>query len=110
MLAKILILFCLIHISFALPKEYQPQNSGFFNDEDALFANLQRSKRQFNLQGGGSPGKGLDLSLNARVPVWQSGNARHSFDATGQYAQHLGGPYGNSPPQWGVGGIYTYRF
>ncbi|XP_054740327.1 diptericin A-like [Anastrepha obliqua] len=82
-----------------------------YNENYALEqAEAQRVKRQLNIQGGGSPGKGLDLSVHARVPVWQSGSGRHSFDATGQYAQHLGGRYGNSPPNWGVGGVYTFRF
>ncbi|KAH8401208.1 hypothetical protein KR009_003701 [Drosophila setifemur] len=73
---------------------------------------LHRVRRQFQLNGGGggSPKQGFDLNLNARVPVWQSNNGRHSFDATGQYGQHLGGPYGNSRPQFGGGGVYTYRF
>ncbi|KAH8270812.1 hypothetical protein KR018_005647 [Drosophila ironensis] len=71
-----------------------------------------RVRRQFQLNGGGggSPKQGFDLNLNTRVPVWQSNNGRHSFDATGQYGQHLGGPYGNSRPQWGAGGVYTFRF
>ncbi|KAI8037138.1 diptericin-A [Drosophila gunungcola] len=73
---------------------------------------LQRVRRQFQLNGGGggSSKQGFDLNLNARAPVWQSQNGRHSFDATGSYAQHLGGPYGNSRPQFGAGGVYTYRF
>ncbi|XP_017051549.1 diptericin-A [Drosophila ficusphila] len=75
-------------------------------------APLHRVRRQFQLNGGGggSPKQGFDLNLNTRVPVWQSNNGRHSFDATGQYGQHLGGPYGNSRPQWGAGGVYTFRF
>ncbi|XP_039481958.1 diptericin A [Drosophila santomea] len=73
---------------------------------------LHRVSRQLQLNGGGggSPRQGFDLSLNGRAPVWQSPNGRHSFDATGSYAQHLGGPYGNSRPQWGAGGVYTFRF
>ncbi|XP_037717161.1 diptericin-A [Drosophila subpulchrella] len=73
---------------------------------------LHRVRRQFQLNGGGggSPKQGFDLNLNARAPVWQSHNGRHSFDATGSYGQHLGGPYGNSRPQFGAGGVYTYRF
>nr|AAK17201.1 bactericidal protein diptericin B [Drosophila melanogaster] len=73
---------------------------------------LHRVRRQLQLNGGGggSPKQGFDLSLNGRAPVWQSPNGRHSFDATGSYAQHLGGPYGNSRPQWGAGGVYTFRF
>ncbi|XP_062132081.1 diptericin-A-like [Drosophila sulfurigaster albostrigata] len=72
--------------------------------------NLQRVRRQLNVQGGGSPRQGFDLSINGRAPVWQSNNGRHSLDATGQYSQHLGGPYGNSRPNWGAGAQYTFRF
>ncbi|XP_017077047.2 diptericin A [Drosophila eugracilis] len=75
-------------------------------------APLTRVRRQFQLNGGGggSPKQGFDLSLNTRVPVWTSPNGRHSFDATGSYGQHLGGRYGSSPPQFGGGGVYTFRF
>ncbi|XP_030558299.1 diptericin-D [Drosophila novamexicana] len=69
-----------------------------------------RVRRQLNVQGGGSPRQGFDLSVNGRAPVWQSPNGRHSLDATGQYSQHLGGPYGNSRPNWGAGAQYTFRF
>ncbi|EDW02709.1 diptericin-D [Drosophila grimshawi] len=69
-----------------------------------------RVRRQLNVQGGGSPRQGFDLSVNGRAPVWQSPNGRHSVDATGQYSQHLGGPYGNSRPNWGAGAMYTFRF
>lgn len=71
---------------------------------------LHRERRQLNVQGGGSPRQGFDLSVNGRAPVWQSNNGRHSLDATGQYSQHLGGPYGNSRPNWGAGAQYTFRF
>ncbi|XP_017839297.2 diptericin-A [Drosophila busckii] len=72
----------------------------------------ERVRRQFSLQGGGggSPRQGFDLSLNGRAPVWQSQNGRHSLDALGQFSQHLGGPYGNSRPNWGAGAAYTFRF
>ncbi|XP_030387500.1 diptericin-A-like [Scaptodrosophila lebanonensis] len=62
------------------------------------------------IQGGGSPRQGIDLNVQTRVPVWQSGNGRHSVDALGNYGQHLGGPYGNSRPQWGAGAQYSYQF
>ena len=66
----------------------------------------------FQLQGGGggSPGQGFDFGLQGKAPVWTSDNGRHSVDAYGKYGQHLGGPYGNSQPQWGAGAGYTFRF
>ncbi|TDG47857.1 hypothetical protein AWZ03_005638 [Drosophila navojoa] len=78
--------------------------------EEAELEQLLRTRRQLNVQGGGSPRQGFDLSINGRAPVWQSPNGRHSLDATGQYSQHLGGPYGNSRPNWGAGAMYTFRF
>ncbi|XP_033247423.1 diptericin A [Drosophila miranda] len=86
--------------------------SEFFPDFVDVEVDHPRVRRQWQLQGGGggSPRQGFDLSLNGRAPVWQSPNGRHSFDATGHYGQHLGGPYGNSRPQWGAGGQYTFRF
>ncbi|XP_034477469.1 diptericin A [Drosophila innubila] len=71
---------------------------------------LHRVRRQWKVQGGGGSGQGLDLSVNGRVPVWQSNNGRHSLDATGQYAQHFGGPFGTTRPNWGAGATYTFRF
>ncbi|XP_034650953.1 diptericin-A [Drosophila subobscura] len=84
----------------------------FFPDAIDVEMDHPRVRRQWQLQGGGGggPRQGIDLSLSGRAPVWQSQNGRHSVDATGQYAQHLGGPYGNSRPQFGVGGQYTFRF
>ncbi|XP_050325320.1 diptericin A-like [Bactrocera neohumeralis] len=100
---KVLILFGLLSAVLAFPRD---------DRQDPWRQNPQPPQRQpqFNLQGGGSPKQGIDLSLDTRVPVWQSPNGRHEFDATGQYSQHLGGRYGNSPPNWGVGGQYTFRF
>ncbi|KAI8121168.1 Diptericin-D [Lucilia cuprina] len=59
--------------------------------------------------GGGNQKDGYDFTANVRKNVWESDNGRHSFDVTGGYSQHLGGPYGNSPADRRVGGIYTYR-
>ena len=75
-------------------------------------APLFRPKRQLQLQGGGggSRGQGFDFGLQGKAPVWKSDNGRHQVDATGSYSQHLGGPYGNSKPNWGVGASYTYKF
>lgn len=92
--------------------EWQPNEQELLleEQEQAEPEQLVRLRRQLNVQGGGSPRQGFDLSINGRAPVWQSPNGRHSLDATGQYSQHLGGPYGNSRPNWGAGAMYTFRF
>ncbi|EDW08800.1 uncharacterized protein LOC6578968 [Drosophila mojavensis] len=93
--------------------EWQPNEQELLlleEQEEAEPEQLVRLRRQLNVQGGGSPRQGFDLSINGRAPVWQSPNGRHSLDATGQYSQHLGGPYGNSRPNWGAGAMYTFRF
>ncbi|XP_017868868.1 PREDICTED: uncharacterized protein LOC108617560 [Drosophila arizonae] len=93
--------------------EWQPNEQDLLlleEQEEAEPEQLVRLRRQLNVQGGGSPRQGFDLSINGRAPVWQSPNGRHSLDATGQYSQHLGGPYGNSRPNWGAGAMYTFRF
>ncbi|KAH8275269.1 hypothetical protein KR026_004141 [Drosophila bipectinata] len=108
---------CLISSALAYPYpepqgpiDLQPQPLAYSPDFGNVAMPRVRRQIQLNGGGGGSPKQGFDLNLNTRVPVWQSNNGRHSFDATGQYGQHLGGPYGNSRPQWGAGGVYTFRF
>ncbi|XP_014095141.2 diptericin A [Bactrocera oleae] len=95
MSVKVFILFCFLSSVLAYPANQQDQ-----------WYQPPQTQPQVNLQGGGSPKQGIDLSLDTRVPVWQSSNGRHEFDATGHYSQR----YGNSPPNLGAGGIYTYRF
>ncbi|XP_030387261.1 diptericin A-like [Scaptodrosophila lebanonensis] len=111
MQATFVILLFAISAVLAYPSSYEfdePQEGpDYYADADVA---LSRVRRQLNVQGGGSPGKGIDLSVQGRAPVWQSNNGRHSFDVTGQYGQHFGGPYGNSRPSWGAGGAYTFRF
>lgn len=68
------------------------------------------SDLQLQGQGGGSPGKGFDVSVDGRKNIWNSDNGRHSVDATAGYSQHLGGPYGNSRPDFRGGASYTFRF
>jgi len=53
---------------------------------------------------------GKDFHIQGQAPVWTSDNKRHEFDVAGHYGQHYGGPYGNSPPSYGAGGIYRFRF
>lgn len=62
------------------------------------------------IEGGGNRRNGFDVNANIRKNVWESNNGKHSFDVTGGYSQHLGGPWGNSEPNRRVGGVYTYRW
>ncbi|XP_075155438.1 diptericin-D-like [Haematobia irritans] len=65
---------------------------------------------KISASGGGQPNTGYNLNLDVRKNVWESQNGRHSVDATGGYSQHLGGPYGNSRPDFRGGAVYTYKF
>ncbi|XP_073830133.1 diptericin-D-like [Musca autumnalis] len=65
---------------------------------------------QVNVNVGGSPKDGYNVNADVRKNIWTSDNGKHSFDATAGYGQHLGGPYGNSRPDYRGGGIYTYRW
>ncbi|KAM7347920.1 diptericin-D-like [Cochliomyia hominivorax] len=60
--------------------------------------------------GGGNRKDGFDVSVNAHQNVWTSDNGRHSVGVTVGYGQHLGGPYGNSPPDYRIGTGYRYNF
>nr|WRF81034.1 diptericin A [Drosophila sturtevanti] len=60
--------------------------------------------------GGGQRGDGFGFDVKGRENIWTSDNKRHEIDLTGRYGQHLGGPYGNSPPRYEFGTVYTYRF
>ncbi|CAD7080680.1 unnamed protein product [Hermetia illucens] len=71
---------------------------------------VQREKRQLNIQGGGSPHSGFDLNVQGRAKIWESNNGRNTLHGTGEYSQHLGGPYGNSRPNFGGGLLFTHRF
>ncbi|XP_061387361.1 diptericin-D-like [Musca vetustissima] len=65
---------------------------------------------QVNVNVGGSPKDGYNVNADVRKNIWTSDNGKHSFDATAGYGQHVGGPYGNSRPDYRGGGIYTYRW
>ncbi|KAH8407403.1 hypothetical protein KR222_003364 [Zaprionus bogoriensis] len=68
-------------------------------------------EQRFQLDGGyNHDNSGHDFGVAGRVPVYTSDNKRHEVDVTGNYGQHLGGPWGNSDPSWGVGTVYRYRF
>lgn len=70
-----------------------------------------REDERLELSGGHNRDKyGQDVHIEGRVPVWTSDNRRHEVDVQGYYGQHLGGPWGNSPPSWQVGPTYRYRF
>ncbi|KAH8370013.1 hypothetical protein KR093_001859 [Drosophila rubida] len=70
-----------------------------------------QQQQRFQLDGGYNSDKsGKDFHVEGQVPVWTSENKRHEIDIAGHYGQHYGGPYGNSPPQYGFGGGYRFRF
>ncbi|XP_055921372.1 diptericin A-like [Eupeodes corollae] len=84
-----------------------------FEDTTRQTLNLHRARRQFNMDGttiAGSRGQGFDINANTRFPIWSSSNGRNSFDGTAGYSQHVGGPYGNSRPDYRGGVIFTHRF
>ncbi|XP_055839499.1 diptericin-D-like [Episyrphus balteatus] len=68
---------------------------------------------RFNLDGtsvGGSRGQGYDVNVNSKFPLWTSQSGRNTLDGTAQFQQHMGGPWGNSRPNYGGGLIFTHRF
>ncbi|XP_046803275.1 diptericin-D-like [Lucilia cuprina] len=76
----------------------------------AVFAQPEKIKDpKIFVAGGGNQKDGYDFIADVRKNVYESGD-KHSFDITGGYSQHVGGPYGNSPADRRVGGIYTYRW
>lgn len=42
--------------------------------------------------------------------VRESNNGHETLHGTGDYNQHLGGPYGNSQPNFGGELLFTHRF
>lgn len=60
--------------------------------------------------GGHTRGQGSDVYLAGQTRLYQSKNERHEFHGGATYQQHIGGPYGSSRPNVGVGGSYVYRF
>ncbi|EDW08801.1 diptericin A [Drosophila mojavensis] len=108
--ALIALLCCLLGSALAMP---QPEKL----DVSKASAWTERPpsgpppEQRFLLDGGYNKDKnGRDVWAMAQVPVYTSDNKRHEFDAVGKYGQHLGGPYGNSPPSYGFGGNYRFRF
>nr|WRF81053.1 diptericin A [Drosophila montana] len=99
----IALLCCIIGFAFAMPK---PNPQG---DERKQFN--PPNEQRFLVDGGYNKDKsGKDVWAQAQVPVWTSENKRHEVDVVGRYGQHLGGPWGNSKPSYGVGGNYRFRF
>ncbi|KAL7736858.1 hypothetical protein ACLKA6_015692 [Drosophila palustris] len=71
----------------------------------------KEEENRFQLDGGYNSDKsGRDFHVEGQVPVWTSDNKRHEVDVSGHYGQHFGGPYGNSPPSYGGGVGYRFRF
>ncbi|XP_017125843.1 diptericin A [Drosophila elegans] len=82
------------------------------NPEDLTMKPTPPPQYPLNLQGGGggARGDGFGFNVGGRQNVWTSDNGRHEIDLTGRYGQHLGGPYGNSPASYDLGGVYRFRF
>ncbi|EDW02708.1 diptericin A [Drosophila grimshawi] len=99
---------CLVGSALALPYPDPEEKKDVWNERKQF--NMPDEQR-FLVDGGYNKDKsGKDVWVQAQVPVWTSENKRHEFDVVGKYGQHLDGPYGNSPPSWGVGGNYRFRF
>ncbi|XP_055383846.1 diptericin-D-like [Condylostylus longicornis] len=60
--------------------------------------------------GGGSGKTGYDVALGVQTKLWESQNKSTSIHGTATYAQHLGGPYGNSKPNYGGGIGVRFNF
>lgn len=60
--------------------------------------------------GGHTRGQGSNVYLAGQTRLFQSKNDRHELHGGATYGQHIGGPYGSSRPNVGVGGSYVYRF
>lgn len=63
-----------------------------------------------NAVGAYDKSSGANLQAQVQQQLWQSENKRHELHGGASYAQHLGGPWGNSRPDIGVGAGYRYRF
>lgn len=53
---------------------------------------------------------GTDINAQVGARLWQSQNGRTDLNGQGSYSQHLGGPYGNSRPNFGGGLTLVHRF
>lgn len=53
-------------------------------------------------------GEGTNVYVAHERELWKSGN--HELHGSVNYGRHYGGPYGNSPPSYGGGATYRYRF
>lgn len=89
------ILFAIIFVASAAPSIYDWQ---------------ERNQDPISIRGGVGDNNGKDVHIDAQARLWQSENKRHEIHGFGHYGQHLGGPWGNSRPSYGIGGGYVYRF
>lgn len=95
---KILSLFCFFAIIAAIYGQIPNINAYPPGKNTAVFAEGGRNKF------------GTDVYAQAQTRLWQSQNQRHEFHGGATYGQHIGGPYGSSRPNVGVGGTYVYRY
>lgn len=98
-----------------IPNPYQSalemKNECSCETDSSLFFQNHRKRRspQFFAEGGQGKG-GTNLNVQGQTQLWQSGNGRHQLFGQGGYAQHLGGPSGNSKPNFNAGLSYKFRF
>lgn len=55
-------------------------------------------------------GLGTDVTASAGANLWKSRDGNTRLDATGQYGQHFGGPFGKSKPNYGGFLNFEHRF
>lgn len=60
--------------------------------------------------GGNTFDGGVAFGTRIQKDVWQSNNGRHTLGGNVDYGQKIGGTYGSSPPSFGVGAQYTFKF
>lgn len=79
--------------------------------DTSLSLRSQRVSRSPQFYAEGGHGKsGTNLHIQGQTQLWQSENQRHQLFGRGGYGQHLGGPSGNSKPNFNAGLTYQFRF
>lgn len=90
--------------------DYGVEHTRSKRGDDYPTATIDPEKFRLERFEGGSGRDGTDFFAQARARVWQSQNGNNDLHITGNYGQHFGGPYGNSPPSYGGGLTFTHRF
>uniref|UniRef100_U5ENE9 Putative attacin n=1 Tax=Corethrella appendiculata TaxID=1370023 RepID=U5ENE9_9DIPT len=104
----IVIIFGLIN--YSEEKVYVLQNSEkFLVDNVKNFnQNIQRKKRQFNIniEANHEEGYGTDFKAEAIASIWKSKNGNTRIDGHATYSKHFGGYSGNGKSKFG--GMITF--